>query len=212
MYYKFSYIIDEKQHRYPQVDCITSMIVNFLSEWKINDISAYPVLKYELKRGAKPTDLLSSTAGSSTDLLTSPRLLKVLQQFKLPYYQVLKSTVSTKNKTYDYNLLHFYGRPLADCINYKESVFYEWEWVIRRVGPIKLESFDHYLALKKLDTKASFGVGYDKIVLNEDFNLDLFYIFPFGHEVYVTEELRARLIAENITGITLEETDKVIKP
>ena len=84
MYYKLSPLIDNK-HKYPQVECLTPFTAQQLSPWhKLGEI---PTLKFKLQKGAKLSDLLSTTSGPACDLLISPKFFNILQKFRMLDYQ-----------------------------------------------------------------------------------------------------------------------------
>ena len=97
-----------------------------------------------------------------------------------------------------------------EYINFKDSAFIETEWTFPKC-PIEIKSFEHYLSLKEKDPSGAFGVGIDKIVFKEHFNMDLFFIFPFDSTIYMSERMAINIIAENLSGIYLEKTTRIVE-
>lgn len=206
MYYKLSPFIDNK-HKYPQVECLTPFTAQQLSPW--HELGEIPTLKFKLQKGAKLSDLLSTTSGPACDLLISPKFFNVLLQFRMLDYQDIKSTIFLRNEEIAYNWLHFYGLNIVKYINFEDSAFIETEWTFPKC-PIEIKSFEHYLSLKEKDSSGSFGVAIDKIVFKEHFDMDLFFIFPFDSTIYISEKMALRMISETISGIYLEKNEKIV--
>ena len=207
MYYKLSLLIDNK-HKYPQVECLTPFTAQLLSPW--HKFGEAPKLEFKLQKGAKLSDLLSTTSGPACDLLISPKFFDVLSQFRMLDYQDFESIILLKDEKIIYNWLHFYGPNIIEYINFKDSAFIETEWTFPKC-PIEIKSFEHYLSLKEKDSSGAFGVGIDKIVFKEHFNMDLFFIFPFDSTIYMSERMAINIIAENLSGIYLEKTTRIVE-
>lgn len=186
---------------YPQVDCDCVPIMQLISPWKLHNTRLYS-LEFSLKRKAKLTDLLSTTAGIHTDLLISEKFKNTIADLNIMQHQYFNATVNTKKGPQAYYLLHLCQPDLVNYIDYKNTVFYETEWCFYKC-PISIDSYEHFLSLK--DKKTSFGVKIEKLVMGKDFDrsMDMFYILPFDSSIYISERLK-KIIEENkITGIKI---------
>ena len=206
MFYSLSPIITD-EIKYPQVECPTPFTIQQLNPWK--ELTIIPTLKFKLKNKAKFTDLLSTTISLGNDLLVSSRLLEIFKHHRILSYNDIPSIVTSKGEVREYHWIHFYGPNMVKLIDFPKSIFVETEWTFPK-GPIKIESFEHYLALKNNDGLGAFGVSVDKVVLNKNFNLDLFFIFPFDSTVFISDALRSEILNKDLSGLCMEKTERII--
>lgn len=75
---KTYYILQKEAYSiYPQVDCLSVFQAQQISSWKIFS-GIKPKLSFRLKKKAKFTDVLSSTAGPFTDFLISSKVKEII--------------------------------------------------------------------------------------------------------------------------------------
>ena len=161
-----------------------------------------------MKKKAKFTDVLSSTAGPFTDFLISSKVKEIIDSSHVMQHQFFEASIKTNDQEYEYYWLHLSQPNLVDALNYEESEFYQTEWEFLNKGPIKIKSYEHYMKLKAKDEDGSFGVSLNKIVLKENFDrsLDLFFLLPFDFNIYVSEGLKDKLESSGVTGISLSNS------
>lgn len=198
------YILKESQYGgYPKVDCLTIFQAQLIDSRKIYS-GIKPTLKFQLKRkNGRMTDVLSTTAGPTTDFLISERLKNIIDRANIMRHQYFDALVINANDEYTYHWLHLSQPELINGLDYKKSIFYQAEWGFDNKKPITIESYGHYESLKTKDNDGSFCVGLDKIVLADTFDrsLDMFFLLPFDSNVYVSEELKCKIEENKITGI-----------
>ncbi|WP_266205310.1 hypothetical protein [Pontibacter kalidii] len=192
----------------PQVDCLTMFEAHSINSWYL--FNPAPNLSFMLRHGANLTDVLQDFTINSRGFLISPKVKKVLNNFRLMRHQYFSAPVKTKDGSHNYSWLHLCDLELTHQINFAESVFFRTEFTFRE-EQIKLDSFDHYQELKSQDKTAAFGVELDEIVLSDKFDqsLDLFTFLPFDDNVYITQRLVNAFVDNDIQGFVFERTDKI---
>ena len=210
-YYTLKTSSDEKLIGcYPQVDCHTIFQAQLLSPAEL--MKCAPELIFEFKRRALKTDVLATTSGPVTDFLVNDKTWRVLSEFNLMRHQVFDVTVTSSKKNNDvYHWLHFTQPKLSSLLDYQRTEFIKTEYGISDVGPIRIESFDHYLELKRKDRSEglAFGVRLNQIALSQDFDfsLDLFHFDPFDSRTFISKRLRDRIEEMSLTGLELQTID-----
>lgn len=206
-FYKLSHDLKSGK-KYPQVDCLTFLTASQISPWK--ELLLNPNLKFKLKRGAVMTDYISSTAGLCCDMLISLKLYECIRHFNILPHQMFPTTIETNNGVLTYHLLHLYGPAFVDSIDYAASSFIRTEWTIPQ-DSILLESFRQYQQLKSQDKTGSFGITFDKLRLRKTDEIwDLFFPFPFDSTIFLSEKLAETLLESDYTGLSIEQTNKII--
>lgn len=205
---KTYYILQKEAYSiYPQVDCLSVFQAQQISSWKIFS-GIKPKLSFRLKKKAKFTDVLSSTAGPFTDFLISSKVKEIIDSSHVMQHQFFEASIKTNDQEYEYYWLHLSQPNLVDALNYEESEFYQTEWEFLNKGPIKIKSYEHYMKLKAKDEDGSFGVSLNKIVLKENFDrsLDFFFLLPFDFNIYVSEGLKDKLESSGVTGFSFSNS------
>lgn len=205
---KTYYILQKEAYSiYPQVDCLSVFQAQQISSWKIFS-GIKPKLSFRLKKKAKFTDVLSSTAGPFTDFLISSKVKEIIDSSHVMQHQFFEASIKTNDQKHEYYWLHLSQPNLVDALNYEESEFCQTEWEFLNKGPIKIKSYEHYMKLKAKDEDGSFGVSLNKIVLKENFDrsLDLFFLLPFDFNIYVSEGLKDKLESSGVTGISFSNS------
>lgn len=205
------YILEESiQGIYPKVDystpedgekiriaCDFEKYIGLVNPWNIH-------LRFVLRYHAKPTDFLTTSGFVGTKYLVSDKARRVFESSNLMRHIFFDATVSQKDQEYRYSLLTLMNQyDLVEYIDYEKSVFREIEWVNRK-GLIKIHSYSHYKSLQESAAEpAAFGAKIEKLVMSDSFDrsLDMFYLTPFGINVYVSEDLKNKLEESKITGI-----------
>ena len=192
---------------YPQVDCQTIFQAQLLSPAEL--MKCPPKLIFELKRSAQMTDVLATTSGPLTDFLVNDKTLRVFSEFNLMRHQVFDVTViSSKKNNVVYHWLHFTQPELSFLLDYQRTEFIETEYGISDVGPIRIESFNHYLELKSKDKSEglAFGVRLNQIALSQNFDLslDLFHLDPFDSRTFISKRLKKEM---NLIGFEMQKID-----
>lgn len=84
---KTYYILQKEAYSiYPQVDCLSVFQAQQISSWKIFS-GIKPKLSFRLKKKAKFTDVLSSTAGPFTDFLISSKVKEIIDSSHVMQHQ-----------------------------------------------------------------------------------------------------------------------------
>ena len=160
------YILQKEAYSiYPQVDCLSVFQAQQISSWKIFS-GIKPKLSFRLKKKAKFTDVLSSTAGPFTDFLISSKVKEIIDSSHVMQHQFFEASIKTNDQEYEYYWLHLSQPNLVDALNYEESEFYQTEWEFLNKGPIKIKSYEHYMKLKAKDEDGSFGVSLNQYSVN----------------------------------------------
>lgn len=194
--------------KYPQVDCLCPLTESQISPW--NKLLCNPNLSFKLKKGAVMSDYISTTAGPECDMLISPRLYESIRHFNVMSYQIFPVIIDSCKDKLEYLWLHFYGLAFIDSIDYKKSSFIRTEWTIPQV-PIELESFSQYQQLKLKDKSGAWGVTFDSLILRDNSTIwDLFFPFPFDSTIFISERLAEELFKSNYTGLSIEQTNRII--
>ncbi|MBQ9218759.1 MAG: hypothetical protein IJ160_11415 [Muribaculaceae bacterium] len=209
-YYTLKTSSDEKLIGcYPQVDCHTIFQAQLLSPAEL--MKCAPALIFEFKRRALKTDVLATTSGPVTDFLVNDKAWSVFSEFNLMRHQVFDVTVASSNKSHVFHWLHFTQPELSLLLDYQHTEFIKTEYGISDAGPIRIESFDHYLKLKRKDRSQglAFGVRLNQIALSQDFDfsLDLFHFDPFDSRTFISKRLRDRIEEINLTGLDIQKID-----
>ena len=194
---------------YPQVDCQTIFQAQLLSPAEL--MKCAPKLIFELKRRAQMTDVLATTSGPLTDFLVNDKTLRVFSEFNLMRHQVFDVTVISSKKNNAYYWLHFTQPELSFLLDYQRTEFIETEYGISDVGPIRIESFDHYLELKSKDKSdgLAFGVRLNQIALSQNFDLslDLFHLDSFDSRTFISKRLKDKIEEMNLIGFEMQKID-----
>ena len=194
---------------YPQVDCQTIFQAQLLSPAEL--MKCAPKLIFELKRRAQKTDVLATNSGPLTDFLVNDKTFRVFSEFNLMRHQVFDVTVISSKKNNMYHWLHFTQPELSFLLDYQRTEFIETEYGISDVGPIRIESFNHYLELKSKDKSEglAFGVKFNKIALSQNFDLslDLFHLDPFDSRTFISKRLKNRIEEMNLIGFEMQKID-----
>ena len=106
---------------------------------------------------------------------------------------------------------HFTQPELSFLLDYQRTEFIETEYGISDVGPIRIESFNHYLELKSKDKSEglAFGVRFNQIALSQNFDLslDLFHLDPFDSRTFISKRLKNRIEEMNLIGFEMQKID-----
>jgi len=212
-YYKISNSIEEKivGKEYPQVDCLTQAQAHKISAWHM--YNKVQVLKFELNKKAKLTDVLSDVSLSgSTGLLINKKVRSIFEDFKLMNHQYFEAIVITpQNEEISYSWLHLTDPSLINKVDFEKSTFFRTEYTFRE-EEIELSSFDHYKSMKAKDSDASFGIEMDEIALSNSFDksIEVFTFLPFDNQIYISANLNKTLVENNISGVNLEKASNFI--
>lgn len=206
-FYKLSHDL-RMGKKYPQVDCLRPFTASQINPW--NKLLCNPDLRFKLKKGAVISDYISTTAGSGCDMLISPELYECIRHFNVMPYQIFPAIIDTNKDIREYLWLHLYGLAFVDLIDYNKSSFIRTEWTFLQ-DSIALESFSQFQQLKSLDKTGAFGVTFDSLTLcDKSTVLDLFFPFPFDNTIFISERLAEELLKSNYTGLSLEQTNRII--
>lgn len=113
------YILKESQYGgYPKVDCLTIFQAQLIDSRKIYS-GIKPTLKFQLKRkNGRMTDVLSTTAGPTTDFLISERLKNIIDRANIMRHQYFDALVINANDEYTYHWLHLSQPELINGLDY----------------------------------------------------------------------------------------------
>ena len=205
---KTYYILQKEAYSiYPQVDCLSVFQAQQISSWKIFS-GIKPKLSFRLKKKAKFTDVLSSTAGPFTDFLISSKVKEIIDSSHVMQHQFFEASIKSNDQEYEYYWLHLSQPNLVDALNYEESEFCQTEWEFLNKGPIKIKSYEHYMKLKAKGSKKNKSKDLSKF----SFNTILFNETPnepsssFDFNIYVSEGLKDKLESSGVTGISFSNS------
>lgn len=95
---------------------------------------------------------------------------------------------------------------MIHCLDYQRSIFRVVEWGFKDLGTKSFDSFDSLKEYIKKDKVNFLMMPLEHVVLKEEFKeLDLFSIPQFANEMYVSEQLKAIIANEKITGFSFED-------
>ena len=95
---KTYYILQKEAYSiYPQVDCLSVFQAQQISSWKIFS-GIKPKLSFRLKKKAKFTDVLSSTAGPFTDFLISSKVKEIIDSSHVMQHQFFEASIKKMTK------------------------------------------------------------------------------------------------------------------
>lgn len=210
MYYFIENDLDSKVSGYvwhQQAACTTIVQAQMITSRQLYDLK--PRLKFELEKRAKLTDFLH-TLQSVRPVLMSCKVKNIIEECKIIRHQYFDAKVlDQKGNEHLYFWLHLSDPEMIKNVDYNKSSFYIEE-VWTRKGDVKLKSYEDYQnAISKLDVAELLSA--DKIVLSDKFDraLDLFTLLPLDNKIYISEKLKNKLEAADVTGIKIIKTDKI---
>lgn len=168
-------------------------------------------LIFELHKKAKLTNCLSQGAIASGGFLVDEKVRDLLADFTLIAHKYYPTEIIGKKGEIigNYKWLQI-EEVLTEEIDYDKSVFYETNG-ISIIGERKIDSFQWYEE-QKVEKGWRFGMNAKSVVLKRDSRLskvDLFRLFPFDHEIIISERLKNAIEKSGITGFEIEEYSKI---
>lgn len=190
--------------KYPQLECNNLVYAHAIP---IHGSCKKQIkLSFNLAKGAKITDVLSTFAISACGFIVSERLKELLKDFNLERHEYIPTEIISGENKYKYFFLHFFGEDMIHCLDYQRSIFRVVEWGFKDLGTKSFDSFDSLKEYIKKDKDNFLMMPLEHVVLKEVFKeLDLFSIPQFANEMYVSEKLKAIIANEKITGFSFED-------
>ena len=212
-YYRIKNDVESKAvgRKYPQLECNNLVYAHAIPSYGPCKIRFK--LSFDLVKGAKLTDVLSTLAISASGFIISERLRTLLENFKLERHELIPVEIIDGKQTHNYYFLHFYGLDMVHCLDYQQSIFRITKWGFRDLGLKNFDSYESYQAyIKENDEDDSLMTPLEHVVLKEDFkDLDFFSVPQFYHGMYVSERLKQCLEDNHITGFSFEEKFQLYK-
>ena len=190
--------------KYPQVECNNQWYAHAIPDF--GPCKNKFKLSFNLVKGTKLTDVLSTVSISASGFIISERFRKILENYKLEQYELIPAEIINRDQTYNYYFLHFYGLDMVHYLDYQQTIFR----IIRRftdLGTKKFDYFDSYMTfLKEFDEECSLIVHLDNLVLKEEFNdFDMFSFPNFGHDIFISERMKQCIEEYRITGLSIKK-------
>ena len=213
-YYRIKNDLETKVvgRKYPQLECNNLVYAHAIPSY--GPCKMRFNLSFNLVKGAKLTDVLKTLAISASGFVISERLKMLLESYKLERHEFIPVDIISKDQTYNYYFLHFYGLDMVHCLDYQQSIFHITEFEIEDLGTMKFDSYESYQKyMKENDKDYSIMTHLEHLVLKEEFkDLDFFSVPQFYHEMFVSERLKQCLEDNHITGFSFEEKYQMVKP
>ena len=198
--------------KYPQVECNNQWYAHAIPDF--GPCKNKFKLSFNLVKGTKLTDVLSTVSISASGFIISKRLRTLMENYKLERHEFIPVDIISKDQTYNYYFLHFYGLDMVHCLDYQQSIFHITEFDIEDLGTMKFDSYESYQKYMKENNKDySITTHLEHLVLKEEYNdYDLFSFPLFHNEIFVSERLKQCLEDNHITGFSFEEKYQMVKP
>ena len=213
-YYRIDNDLETKVvgRKYPQVECNNLVYAHAIPDFGPCKIKYK--LSFNLVKGAKLTDVLSTLAISASGFVISERLKMLLESYKLERHEFIPVDIISKDQTYNYYFLHFYGLDMVHCLDYQQSIFRITKWGFEDLGLKNFDSYESYQAyIKENNEDYSLMIPIEHVVLKEEFkDLDFFSVPKFHNEIFVSERLKQCLEDNHITGFSFEEKYQMVRP
>jgi len=163
-----------------------------------------------LKKGARLTDLLSSSMFVLLGFIVSRRFKELFEQFKLPQCKFYKTPVKSGDVLHEYFWIHM-------LLQYEGKTFDEWqtsntdfpkskfyiEKYLNKIGDIEITSYEDLInKQKELDFGKS--IKAEKLVMSQSFLVqmpDAFKIPLLSNEWIIKDNFYNAIVKAGITGV-----------
>lgn len=216
--------LEEIGLEYPQIQKMSIDYPNYSAQsvqlLDINNRVDYtPFLNsFVLENKSKPTDLLSFYV--SDILIVTEKLLKILLESNIINYQYFEADVIHRKKHYKYYLFFIYGNNY-DLVDYKNMTFWgesqapysdQYRELHERVGTqkkeIKVNKIEQLSNWQKLYPDYPNWEYQNLIIKKEMIHTDMIRTPNFfGSNYYVSEKLKAKIVAAQCTGLDFKTKD-----
>jgi hypothetical protein len=220
-YFEFKHSTGNEIGRtFPQVD-----FISFTPEiYSIYDFSRLPAItdfngRIELKKSAKPTDLLSSWQHGN-GIMISSRCYEIVKKFNLGKHAFYHFKCIHKFNEYDYVYLAL-DNHLVDMIDYSKSIFYTTNLFDEFIQDISFSSKSEMLNYISVINKDKYNKeGYKEGLVEKDLELKNVFIKSEYHYLdiierystyYISKRLKDILEVNNMTGIEFKQTKRIFK-
>lgn len=176
--------------------------INF-EKFDFDPIIATPVLR----KGAKKIDFINaSIVGFQFKPIISEKLFKILSQLEDINFKFFACGLSHKEVIYDYYVMIPTGANM-EYVDFPKSTVIEKKISSSGEAAVKnlsFNSFDDFLAVKKLDVKNEISIS--KLTIKPEVNADLFVIrhVKGGAQFIISERLKEKIENNAITGIEFQ--------
>lgn len=158
-----------------------------------------PDLRFKLKHGAKPVDLLSEAAFKSAGLLASEEFVGFVRGFNLIPYKILSVDIEFKKKYLKYYRIHFVWDDWSLFVDWNKTNFQEFK--DGKFIPIEINSYTEYIT--EVNKSKFFRIRPVNPVIS-DTPYDLFN-HPFIGKNQISLKLKAALENSNLKGISITQ-------
>lgn len=181
----------------------------------VDDSIAPEIPLIEIDKRAKLTDVLSGEmfVDLVRGLTISKNLANLLPLMKIPKYKLYNLRLSqNSNLITDYFRFVIFDTGFS-YINFQKSSFtyFDNKFDKKNGIPVKANSFmdlEKYFLPKTPETVKNILIT-DKLVLNENFNFDIFNLYHFGG-YFVSENFKNSFEKNGFTGMRFEEAPNII--
>lgn len=221
-YYFLSNSTDEKEigKSYPQCKGIPSRLglnknwfnqEDSMSKLKNSEFPTYnPDLRFELKKNAILTDLISTSNISAKGLLLSEKAKNIFTTCNLAPYRVYPASVIQGSINHQYFWLHLVKENL-EGIDFLNSKFHITNLAFMKIENLNILSNEDYIIEKnKLKMK---HIRAEKISLTKNYSDNLFDLifFPLIHSnIFISQNLANKIKKNNLTGFNIENQNILI--
>jgi len=209
MYYEIKNRTDsEVGNVYPQISFLNDSIHDvhkFNSNFNPDKIGE---LKADLNNRSILTDILSEVAFSSTGFVLNAKVKNIFSNYNLINHTYYPIFLTKDTKIFNYYRLHIFNEDFNDNINYSESKFNVTHYGFKE-DTMNLQSIDDYINFKT-KYKTTKDIESEFIYLSSKMKeYDMFTIYPYDNNIYISEKLKKDLEKNNITGVEFKEATKI---
>ncbi|NJB38196.1 hypothetical protein [Croceivirga sp. JEA036] len=183
-------------------------IVNLKCRGKLEFTPDFNAIK--ILNRAKPMDIITSVPITSSGLILSEKLLKIILKHTIPIEtQIFEALAIHKNKTYNYNYFYVYEPSDYRLIDWNNSLFVrkKMEEILKMENKIYNEL--EYQSLQS-NLEPMQQIVPSKLALAKEFILsDILRLHNSWHGYYVTEALKNEIEKSDCQGVDLIPIDQL---
>lgn len=223
-YFNFTYAVDSKEtgSAYPQaefknpkkLDPNPFLLANMAICGTYPPDNLLPFDYLELKRGAKLTDLMSSSFGGN-GFLMSAKLREIFENSCIKDYKFYDVILFNKDKEIkDYYYFHSASN-LSEFIDVEKSKFYIGDILRNYIRdleftPRNIEDLNKYKKTLPFGEE-KIAVEYFYLKSSFPFDLDLFQINEFNYDFFINNRLKDKLEKAKVTGLKILPINNFIR-
>ncbi len=173
-----------------------------------------PELIFELEEEAILTDVVSPTNISAKGLLINEKVKTLFEGFNLMEHKFYDASLFVRGRNMQYYWLHFRenNEQLFKVIDLQKTTFYIGNLARWKESDVNIPSIEDYNKLKQ-----SIGfktINFQSLCVTKHFkqqSLDLFYLNSFHNDFIITERLKKKLQALNVSGLEVRKLSFAIE-